>query len=71
MADHADATAGPGGLTLDGRWCAIEAEGLVKAYGETRALEGLDLIADAGLAGDPRNRRCRRPGGRVLPTTPP
>jgi ABC-2 type transport system ATP-binding protein len=27
MTDHADATAGPGGLTLDGRWCAIQAEG--------------------------------------------
>jgi len=27
---------------------AIEAEGLVKTYGETRALDGLDLRADAG-----------------------
>jgi ABC-2 type transport system ATP-binding protein len=48
MADHADATAGPGGPTLDGRWCAIQAEGLVKAYGETQALDGLDLVAEAG-----------------------
>jgi ABC-2 type transport system ATP-binding protein len=48
MADHADATAGPSGPTLDGRWCAIQAEGLVKAYGETRALDGLNLVAEAG-----------------------
>jgi ABC-type branched-subunit amino acid transport system ATPase component len=48
MADHADAAAGPGGPTLDDRRRAIEAEGLVKAYGETRALDGLDLVADAG-----------------------
>ena len=27
---------------------AIEAEGLVKLYGETRALDGLDLAVDAG-----------------------
>jgi ABC-2 type transport system ATP-binding protein len=48
MSENADAAAGPGGPALDGRPRAIEAEGLVKAYGETRALDGLDLIADAG-----------------------
>jgi ABC-2 type transport system ATP-binding protein len=48
MVDHADAAAGPGGTAFDGRRRAIEAEGLVKAYGETRALDGLDLVAEAG-----------------------
>ena len=42
MADHIDATAGPGGRSLDGRRSAIHAAGLVKAHGETRAPDGLD-----------------------------
>ena len=47
MADHIDATAGPGGRSLDGRWSAMHAEGVVEAYGETRPPDGLDLVAEA------------------------
>jgi hypothetical protein len=46
MADRIDATAGPGGRSLDGRWSAIHAEGLVKAHGETLTPDGPDRAVE-------------------------
>src|SRR5918998_1077291 len=36
------------GTTAGRGTCAIEAEGLVKVFGETRALDGLDLSVEEG-----------------------
>jgi ABC-2 type transport system ATP-binding protein len=46
MSDQSDATAGAA-VPDAGRY-AIAAQGLVKTYGKTRALDGLDLVAETG-----------------------
>jgi ABC-2 type transport system ATP-binding protein len=46
MGDHTDAAATRSDLAAGS--LAIEARGLVKTYGETRALDGLDLVAETG-----------------------
>jgi len=49
MTGYLDAEATWGAVSsLDGGPRAIEAKGLVKTYGETRALDGLDLTTEAG-----------------------
>ncbi|MEJ7583422.1 MAG: hypothetical protein WKF43_04885 [Acidimicrobiales bacterium] len=41
------------------RALAIETEGLVKSFGETRAVDGIDLAVDTGTVLRPRSERGR------------